>query len=254
MLESSPVFSQEELNRYNKHLMLPKFGIAAQQKLKAAKVLVIGAGGLGCPMLLYLAAAGIGTIGIVDHDCIELNNLQRQILYDRIDIGKLKVEVAKQKLLKINPHIAIETYGTSITSENASELFKQYDIVADGTDNISARYIINDACIAAGIANVYASVNQFQGQISVFNLIEKEGTIGPSYRDLFPEPKSFENSANCSEIGVLGVLPGIIGTMQANEIIKIITGIGETLSGKLLVFDALNYSTQLFEIVKHTKN
>jgi len=251
MSESIPVFSQEELVRYSKHLMLPKFGYKAQKKIKAAKVLVIGAGGLGCPLLMYLAAAGLGTIGIVDFDKVEENNLQRQILYASQDVGKLKVDVAKQKLLNLNPHINIEIFGTSFTAENANELLKDYDIIADCTDNFSTRYLINDASVKAGIPSVYASVNQFQGQVSVFNLKDKNGNIGPNYRNLYPESSSTETIANCSEAGVLGVLSGIIGSIQANEIIKIITDIGETLNGKLLVFDALNYTTQLFRIELH---
>lgn len=241
--------SKEELARYSRHIIIPEFGLEGQKKLKAAKVLVIGTGGLGSPMLLYLAAAGVGTIGIIDFDVVDDSNLQRQVLFSVNDLGKPKVLAAKERIESLNPHIHIIAYNERLTSENALELFKQYDVVADGTDNFPTRYLVNDACVMTGIPNVYASIYRFDGQVSVFNY---EG--GANYRDLYPEPPPPGLVPSCAEGGVLGVLPGIIGSLQANEVIKVITGIGETLSGRLFAFDALNFSTKIFKVFKDPDN
>lgn len=241
--------SKEELARYSRHIIIPEFGLEGQKKLKAAKVLVIGTGGLGSPLLLYLAAAGVGTIGIVDFDVVDDSNLQRQVLFSVNDLGKPKVLAAKERIESLNPHINIIAYNERLTSENALEIFKNYDLVADGTDNFPTRYLVNDACVMTGIPNVYASIFRFDGQVSVFNY---EG--GANYRDLYPEPPPPGLVPSCAEGGVLGVLPGIIGSLQANEVIKVITGIGETLSGRLFAFDALNFSTKIFKVFKDPDN
>ncbi|MCW3124696.1 MAG: UBA/THIF-type binding protein [Bacteroidetes bacterium] len=243
-------FSKEELARYNRHIIIPQFGLAAQQKLKAAKVLVVGSGGLGSPVLLYLAAAGVGTIGIVDFDVVDDSNLQRQVLFGVTEVGKSKVEAAKKRLEDLNPFINIITYNTQLTSQNALEIISQYDVVADGTDNFPTRYLINDASVIAGKPNVYASIFQFEGQVSVFNYTDANGVTGPHYRDLYPTPPPPGLVPNCAEGGVLGVLPGIIGSLQANEVIKVITGIGETLSGRFFVFDALTFESRTLKIKK----
>ncbi len=224
----------KEILRYQRHLTLPHFGEAGQLKLKVAKVLVVGAGGLGCPALQYLAAAGVGTLGIVDDDVVSLSNLQRQILYTEAEVGQGKVEIAAQRLQAMNPNIHCVPYPMRLGLDNALELIKQYDLVLDGSDNFPTRYLINDACVLAGQPLVYGALHAFQGQVSVFNF---EG--GPTYRCLFPEPPKPGDAPNCSEIGVIGVLPGLIGALQATEAIKILTGVGEPLSGKLLTFDAL---------------
>lgn len=247
-------FTKEELARYNRHIIIPDFGIEAQKKLKAAKVLVIGSGGLGSPLLLYLAAAGVGTLGIVDLDVVDDSNLQRQVLFGVQDIGIPKVEAAKIRLKQLNPHIKIKTYNTQFTSKNALEIIKDYDVVADGTDNFPTRYLVNDASVLAGIPNVYASIFQFEGQVSVFNYTDKNGTKGPNYRDLYPTPPEPGLIPNCAEGGVLGVLPGIIGSLQANEVIKVITGVGEPLSGRFFVFDALTFETRALKITKRANS
>lgn len=236
-------FSKEELLRYNRHLILPSFGLEAQQKIKTAKVLVVGAGGLGSPLLLYLAAAGVGTIGIVDFDSVDETNLQRQVLFTVEDTGKPKVEAARNRLQSLNPHIRIIIHDTRLTSQNALEIIRDYDIVADGTDNFPTRYLVNDASVLLGKPNVYASVFRFEGQLAVFNY-----NNGPNYRDLHPTPPPPGLVPDCAEGGVLGVLPGIIGSLQALEIIKLITGVGETLSGKLYIFDALRFEGKTFTI------
>ena len=247
-------FTKEELARYNRHIIIPEFGIEAQKKLKAAKVLVIGSGGLGSPLLLYLAAAGVGTLGIVDLDVVDDSNLQRQVLFGVQDIGTPKVEAAKIRLKQLNPHIKIKTYNTQFTSKNALEIIKDYDVVADGTDNFPTRYLVNDASVLAKIPNVYASIFQFEGQVSVFNYTDKNGTKGPNYRDLYPTPPEPGLIPNCAEGGVLGVLPGIIGSLQANEVIKVITGVGEPLSGRFFVFDALTFETRTLKITKRANS
>jgi adenylyltransferase/sulfurtransferase len=243
-------FSKEELARYNRHIIIPEFGLAAQQKLKAAKVLVVGSGGLGSPLLLYLTAAGVGTIGIVDFDVVDDSNLQRQVLFGVAEVGKPKVEAAKVRLQSLNPHINIVTYNTQLTSKNALEIISQYDVVADGTDNFPTRYLVNDASVLAGKPNVYASIFQFEGQVSVFNYTNANGETGPNYRDLYPTPPPPGLVPNCAEGGVLGVLPGIIGSLQANEVIKVITGVGEPLSGRFFVFDALSFESRTLRITK----
>ncbi len=242
-----------ELIQYARHLTLPDFGLEGQLKLKRAKVLVVGAGGLGSPLLLYLAAAGVGRIGIVDFDIVDSSNLHRQILYTPDDVGKPKAEVAKEKLTKLNPYIQIEVYNFPFRKENALELVASYDIVADGTDNFSTRYLINDACVLTGKTNVYASIFRFEGQVSVFNYCYSDGSFGPNYRDLHPTPPLPDAVPNCAESGVLGVLPGLVGCMQANEVIKLITDIGVPLVGKLLLIDALSLQMQTLHLPLKTK-
>jgi molybdopterin/thiamine biosynthesis adenylyltransferase/rhodanese-related sulfurtransferase len=231
---SLPELSAAEVMRYSRHLLLPEVGPDGQGKLKAARVLCIGAGGLGSPATLYLAAAGVGTIGIVDFDVVDITNLQRQILYGTSDIGRSKLESARQRLTSLNPHIVIELHPVALNSSNALELVSAYDLVLDGTDNFPARYLVNDACVLAGRPNVYGSIFRFEGQAAVF---AAEG--GPCYRCLHPEPPPPGLVPSCAEGGVLGVLPGIIGTIQATEAIKLILGIGEPLIGRFLIYDAL---------------
>jgi len=229
--------STEEKQQYNRHLILDKVGVKGQEKLKAAKVLVIGAGGLGCPILQYLAAAGIGNIGIMDDDVVDVSNLQRQVLYGHSSVGINKAEAAKSRLTDINPHITVITYQYRLTEENALDLFADYDVIVDGSDNFPTRYLCNDAAILTGKPLVFGSIYKFEGQVSVFNYRN-----GPTYRCLFPNPPGPNEVPNCSEIGVLGILPGIIGAMQGNEVLKIVLGIGEVLSGQLLTYCTLNNS------------
>src|SRR5260221_1431828 len=247
-------FTREELARYNRHIIIPGFGMEAQQRLKAAKVLVIGSGGLGSPVLLYLAAAGVGTIGIVDFDVVDDSNLQRQVVFGVDEIGKLKVEAAKSRLEALNPYIRIQLHNTHINSQNALDIIRDYDVVADGTDNFPTRYLVNDASVLLGKPNVYASIFQFEGQVSVFNYRDSQGKSGPNYRDLYPTPPPPGLVPSCAEGGVLGVLPGIIGSLQALEVIKVITGIGETLSGRFYIFDALNFENRTFTIKPREDN
>jgi sulfur-carrier protein adenylyltransferase/sulfurtransferase len=247
-------FNAEELSRYNRHIIIPGFGLDAQKKLKAAKVLVVGCGGLGSPVLLYLAAAGIGTIGIVDFDLVDDSNLQRQVLFGVEDIGLAKVEAARKKLEDLNPHIHFYTHNTKLTSENAMDIMKNYDLVADGTDNFPTRYLINDACVLLDKPYVYASIHQFEGQVSVFNYKDTNGDPGPNYRDLYPVPPPPGLVQDCAQGGVLGVLPGIIGSMQALEVIKVITGLGETLSGQFYMFDALHFESRMLKIKRDPGN
>lgn len=247
-------FSRKELSRYNRHIIIPEFGLEAQQKLKKSKVLVIGSGGLGSPLLLYLAAAGVGHIGIVDFDTVDDSNLHRQVLFGVAEVGKPKVEAAKERLEGINPYIQIKIYNTQFTSQNALDLVKDYDVVADGTDNFPTRYLVNDACVLSGKPNVYASIFQFEGQVTVFNYINKAGELGPNYRDLYDSPPPAGLVPNCAEGGVLGVLPGIIGSLQALEVIKVITGVGDPLSGKLYTFDALSFQSRTFSIKRRDTN
>lgn len=246
--------SKEELAHYSRHLTIPEFGMDGQKKLKAAKVLAVGTGGLGAPMLQYLAAAGVGTIGIVDFDKVEASNLHRQVLFGKKDIGRPKVEVAKERLQDINPYIDIVIHETRLTSENALEIIKQYDVVADGTDNFPTRYLINDATVMLNKPNVHGSIFQFEGQVSVFNYTDQEGNRGPNYRDLFPEPPPPGLVPDCAEAGVLGVLPGIIGCLQASEVIKLLIGAGEPLAGKLFLFDALSFKNRTVKISKNPDN
>jgi len=247
-------FSKEELARYNRHIIIPEFGMESQKKLKAAKVLVIGSGGLGSPALLYLAAAGVGTIGIVDYDVVDDSNLHRQILFGVDVVGLPKVEAAMYRLQSLNPYISIKLYNKQLTSENALSIIKEYDVVADGTDNFPTRYLVNDACVLLDKPNVYASIFQFEGQVTVFNYCNNQGERGPNYRDLFSEPPPAGLVPSCAEGGVLGVLPGIIGSLQALEVIKVITGIGEILNGRLFTFDALNFETRTFDLKRRADN
>ena len=232
-------FSAEEIEQYQRHLSLPDFGPEAQGKLKGAAVLVVGAGGLGCPALQYLAAAGVGKIGIVDDDRVDASNLQRQVLYTHDDIGQPKAEVAARRLTKLNPYVEIVPLVARLTRENAKGVLDGYEIVIDGTDSFNSRYLINDACVLFDKILIYGAIHQFEGQVSVFNLGD-----GPTYRCLFPEPPPAGSVPNCAEIGVVGVLPGIIGCMQALETIKVISGTGDSLSGKLLLYDALSNTTR----------
>ena len=228
-----------ELIRYNRHLILQDFGEVGQYKLKNASVLVVGAGGLGSPALLYLTAAGVGTIGIVDFDTVDVSNLQRQVIFTTEDVGKNKAEAASLRLSERNPYVLLKTYPEKLTSFNALDIIREYDVVVDGTDNFPTRYLINDACVLLNKSFVYGSILTYEGQVSVFNYPINEGNFSANYRDLFPEPPEASSVQNCEQAGVLGVLPGMIGSMQANEIIKIITGIGEVLANKLLLFDSL---------------
>jgi adenylyltransferase/sulfurtransferase len=224
----------EELLRYSRHLILPEVGLSGQRRLKASSVLVVGAGGLGSPLLLYLAAAGMGRIGIVDDDRVEETNLQRQVLYGRSSLGRSKLQAARERLSDLNPYVRIETWESRLTSDNALEIIKRYDVVADGSDNFPTRYLVNDACVLLGKPNVYGSIFRFEGQASVFH-----AGRGPCYRCLYPEPPPPGLVPSCAEGGVLGVLPGVIGLIQAIEIFKLLLDLGETLVGRILLFDAL---------------
>jgi adenylyltransferase/sulfurtransferase len=241
----SAELSKEEIARYSRHLLLPEIGIEGQQKLKAAKVLIIGTGGLGSPMALYLAAAGVGTIALVDFDFVDESNLQRQIIHGVNDVGRPKVASAKDRIKSINPHINVVTHNTNLTSKNAMELIGECDIVADGTDNYQTRYIVNDACVLLGKPNVYGSVFQFEGQVSVFSAKD-----GPCYRCLYPAPPPPDLVPSCAIGGVVGVLPGIVGTLQANEVIKLIVGGGNALTGRLLTFDSWRMKFRELKIEK----
>lgn len=232
--------------RYQRQILLPELGETGQQKLLQAKVLVIGAGGLGCPVLQYLVAAGVGTIGFVDDDIVEITNLHRQVLYDTTDIGLLKAERAVIKLNQLNPQVQLDAYCVRLTNGNALALIDGYDIVVDGTDNFTTRYVINDACVLLGKPLVYGAVSKFEGQVAVFNSKAADGSRTVNYRDLFPMPPAPGEVLNCAESGVLGIVPGIIGSLQANEVLKLITGIGEPLVNRMLTYNALN--NQLFEI------
>ena len=230
-----PTFTTDEIQRYARHLILPDVGLEGQRRLKAARVLIVGAGGLGSPVALYLAAAGVGTIGVVDFDVVDVSNLQRQILHGTKDVGRSKLDSARARLGDVNPHVRVETHETRLTSANALDIIAGYDIVVDGTDNFATRYLTNDACVLLGKPNVYGSILRFEGQASVFGLAD-----GPCYRCLFPEPPPPGSVPSCAEGGVLGVLSGIVGTIQATETIKLILGIGDTLGGRLLLIDALS--------------
>lgn len=226
--------TSEEYERYSRHLILPEIGLEGQKRLKAASVLCIGTGGLGSPLLLYLAAAGVGRLGIVDFDIVDSSNLQRQVIHGTSWVNKPKIESAKNRIHEINPNCQVDLYNTRISSENALEILEPYDIVVDGTDNFPTRYLVNDACVLLNKPNVYGSIFRFEGQATVFNYED-----GPNYRDLYPEPPPPGMVPSCAEGGVLGILPGIIGLIQATETVKIITGQGTTLSGRLLLYDAL---------------
>jgi len=237
--------TKQELNRYSRHLVLQEVGIKGQEKIKQARVLIVGAGGLGSPAALYLAAVGVGTIGIIDFDEVEENNLQRQIIHSTKDIGTKKTESAKNTINNLNPNVKVEIYYEKLDSKNASEIIKKYDVVIDGSDNFPTRYLVNDACVLLNKPNVYGSIFRFEGHTTVFNY------DGPCYRCLFPNPPPKDAVPGCAEAGVLGVLPGIIGTIQATEALKIILGVGETLSGRFLVYDALSMK---FKELKLSKN
>ncbi len=245
---ASAELSKDELRRYDRHLILPEVGPEGQKKLKGSAVLCIGAGGLGSPLALYLAAAGVGRIGLVDFDVVDESNLQRQIIHDTAAVGTPKLASAKKRLLALNPHIIVETHETRLTSANAVELFKRYDVVADGTDNFPTRYLVNDACVLTGKPNAYGSIFRFEGQLSVFGAED-----GPCYRCLYPEPPPPGLVPSCAEGGVLGVLPGVIGTMQAIETIKLLLGIGRPLIGRLMLYDALEQSWRTLKVKKDPK-
>ena len=241
-----PKLSNDEIARYSRHLILPEVGMEGQQKLKAAKVLCVGTGGLGAPLALYLAAAGVGTIGLVDFDTVDASNLQRQVIHSTATVGKLKVDSAEIMLKGLNPHLNVVKYNTMLTSANAIEIFKDFDVIADGTDNFQTRYLVNDACVLTGKPNAYGSIFRFEGQASVFGTEE-----GPCYRCLYPEPPPPGLVPSCAEGGVLGILPGLVGIIQATEVIKLILKIGEPLIGRLLLVDALGMS---FRTLKLRKN
>jgi adenylyltransferase/sulfurtransferase len=230
-----PELTSEEFQRYSRHLILPEVGVEGQRKLKAGRVLLIGAGGLGSPAALYLAAAGVGTIGLIDFDAVDASNLQRQILHGTADIGRSKLASARDRIESLNPGVKVETYEAALTSANALELFREYDVILDGTDNFATRYLVNDACVILGKPNAYGSIYRFEGQASVFAV---KG--GPCYRCLYPEPPPPGLVPSCAEGGVLGVLPGLIGTVQATETLKLLLGAGSTLIGRLLLYDAWN--------------
>jgi molybdopterin/thiamine biosynthesis adenylyltransferase/rhodanese-related sulfurtransferase len=238
--------SKEEILRYSRHLIMPEVGMDGQTKLKAAKVLCIGAGGLGSPLALYLAAAGVGTLGIVDFDVVDFTNLQRQIIHTTADVGRPKLDSAGEKIKAINPYVEVRPFETRLSSANALDLFRQFDIVVDGTDNFPTRYLVNDACVLTGKPNVYGSIFRFEGQVSVFATEQ-----GPCYRCLYPEPPPPGLVPSCAEGGVLGILPGLVGVMQATEAIKLILGVGEPLIGRLLLVDALGMK---FRELKLRKN
>lgn len=238
--------SREEVLRYSRHLLIPEVGLDGQRKLKESSVLLIGTGGLGSPAAMYLAAAGVGRIGLVDYDVVDFSNLQRQIIHGTSKLNQLKVESARERLLDINPAIDVEVYNEAYTTENALRIAEGYDLILDGTDNFPTRYLVNDVCVKLGIPNVYGSIFRFDGQVSVF-----DGRDGPCYRCLFPEPPPPGTVPSCAEGGVLGVLPGTVGALQATEAIKLLLGIGESLEGRLLLFNALHMS---FDFVKLRKN
>jgi molybdopterin/thiamine biosynthesis adenylyltransferase len=238
---TSATFTPDELERYARHIVLPEVGGPGQQKLKRARVLVIGAGGLGAPVLQYLAAAGVGTLGVVDDDTVSLSNLQRQVIHDTASIGETKNASAARSIARINPGVNAELHDFRIVRENAGELVRRYDVVADGSDNFDTRYAVADACEAEARALVHAAVGRFDGSVTVLKPFERdaEGRQNPSYRDLFPEPPPPGMVPSCAEAGVLGALTGVVGTLQAMEVIKLITGIGEPLVGRLLLYDGL---------------
>jgi len=241
-----PKLTNDEISRYSRHLILPEVGMEGQQKLKAAKVLCVGTGGLGAPLALYLAAAGVGTLGLVDFDTVDASNLQRQIIHSTATVGKLKVDSAEIMLKGLNPYLNVVKHNTMLTSANALDIFKDYDIIADGTDNYQTRYLVNDACVLLGKPNAYGSIFRFEGQASVFAAED-----APCYRCLYPEPPPPGLVPSCAEGGVLGILPGLVGVIQATEVIKLILGIGDSLAGRLLLVDAL---TMKFRTLKLRKN
>jgi len=243
-----PNLSHEEILRYSRHLLIPEVGLEGQRKLKAASILVIGTGGLGSPVSLYLAAAGVGHIGLVDYDVVDSSNLQRQVIHGTASVGELKVESARRRMLDLNPGIEVEVYNEPFTSENAMRIAADYDVIIDGTDNFPTRYLSNDVCVLLGKPNVYGSIFRFEGQASVF-----DARRGPCYRCLFPEPPPPGMVPSCAEGGVLGVLPGTIGTIQATEALKLVLGIGEPLIGRLLLYNALDMTFDFVNLKKNPK-
>lgn len=241
------MITEQEISRYSRQIVLPEIGIKGQEKLKAAKVLVIGAGGLGCPALSYLAAAGVGTLGVIDFDNVEESNLHRQILFTTADVGKLKAEVSKLRLQELNPFIKVVAYTEKLNSKNASDIFKNYDIILDGSDNFTTKYLANDISVQLNKPLVYGAIYKHEGQVSVFNY-----RGGATYRCVFPSPPTETLKVNCSEIGVLGVLPGIIGSIQANEVLKIILNLGNVLSNKLFIFNSLTLKTNILSVKRNT--
>jgi sulfur-carrier protein adenylyltransferase/sulfurtransferase len=244
-LNGGPQLSNEEIARYSRHLIMPEVALDGQKKLKSARVLTIGAGGLGSPLALYLAAAGVGTLGIVDFDIVDESNLQRQIIHGTSDLGRPKMESARDRIQDINPNVSVEAFEEALSSENALEIFEDFDVIVDGTDNFPTRYLVNDASVLSGKPNVYGSIFRFEGQASVFYAKE-----GPCYRCLYPEPPPPGLVPSCAEGGVLGILPGAIGTIQATETVKLILGIGEPLIGRLLLYDALGMSFKEMKLRK----
>ena len=248
------MLSRADLLRYNRQILLPEFGTEGQQRLKDGSILVIGAGGLGSPVLLYLTAAGVGRIGIVDFDAVEESNLQRQIIFTTQDVGSPKAAKAGERLRQLNPAVSVEIHPFVLTSQNALDLISKYDLIIDGSDNLPTRYLVNDACVFLKKPLVYGAIFQFEGQVTVFNQLLKDGSRGPNYRDLFPEPPPPEMVPSCNEGGVLGVLPGIIGCMQAIEALKVIAGIGQTLSGRLMIFDGYDFTTRFISFGRNPNN
>jgi molybdopterin/thiamine biosynthesis adenylyltransferase/rhodanese-related sulfurtransferase len=247
-VKGTETLTNEEILRYSRHLIMPEVGMDGQLKLKKAKVLLIGTGGLGAPLGLYLAAAGVGKLGLVDFDVVDFTNLQRQVTFGTSDVGKAKSAAARARLSNLNPDIQVEAFETKLTSENALELFKDFDIIVDGTDNFPTRYLVNDACVLQGKPNVYGSIFRFEGQVTIFGM-----PGGPCYRCLYPEPPPPGLVPSCAEGGVLGVLPGIVGSIQAMETIKLILGTGRNLTGRLLLFDALEMGFREFKLRKNPK-
>jgi len=246
IMDKQTELTHEEIKRYSRHLLIPEVGLDGQKKLKQSSILVIGTGGLGSPVAMYLAAAGVGRLGLVDYDVVDYSNLQRQVIHGSSTLGILKVDSAKQRLLDINPDIEILTYNEVFNSENAMQIAKGYDLIIDGTDNFPTRYLVNDVCVMLGIPNVYGSIFRFDGQVSVFDAED-----GPCYRCIFPEPPPPGLVPSCAEGGVLGVLPGTVGTLQATEAIKLLLGIGTSLKGKMLLYNALDMS---FDFINLRKN
>jgi sulfur-carrier protein adenylyltransferase/sulfurtransferase len=242
------MLSTEESQRYHRHLIMPEVGLVGQNRLKEAKVLVVGAGGLGCPVLQYLASAGVGKIGIVDFDKVDISNLQRQILYGKADIGKLKTETARNQLLALNSLIDIQLYSEGFHAGNALQIAQEYDLIVDGSDNFATRYLVNDTCVILDKPWVFGAIFKFEGQVSVFNLKNEQGERSATYRCLFPNPPQEHEIPNCAQAGVIGVLPGIIGTMMANEALKIILQIGQPLRNRLLLWDALSLQNRILNI------
>lgn len=248
------MLDKTEISRYQKHLFLPEIGKEGQEKLKLAKVLVVGAGGLGCPVLQYLSAAGIGTIGIVDGDNVELSNLQRQVLYQMEDIGEPKAQQAAVHLNNTNDSVEYQVYTSFLRKNNAENVIQNFDIVVDCTDNFDVRYLINDVCVKQNKPFVYGAIHKFEGQVAVFNFTDKNGVLGPTYRCVFPNQPSATEIPNCATVGVLGILPGTIGLYQANEVVKMIIGIGKVLSGEMLLIDLLENTQQKIRIKRRSEN